>query len=101
MTRSKRHCARVFKAVCDEKRINILQLLKSGEKCTCVILDVLDMKPSCLLHHMKFLCDSGIVESREVGRWTYYKISETGSVHAVRLLKELTTIEETKEYCCK
>ena len=41
---------------------------------------------------MKILVESGVVESRQEGKWTHYKISEKGSV--LRLgtrLKELTT----------
>jgi ArsR family transcriptional regulator len=52
---------------------------------------------------MKILVESGIVESRQEGKWTHYKISEKGSACAGNLLKELTTpdsvIEENK--CCK
>ena len=29
--------AKVFKALCDEKRLMILELLQSGEKCVCVL----------------------------------------------------------------
>ena len=33
----------VFKALCDENRISILKLLRSGEKCACVLLDDLQI----------------------------------------------------------
>ena len=83
--------AKVFKAFCDEKRLHILQLLRSGEKCACVLLEPLDLGQSGLSYHMKILVESGIVESRQEGKWTHYKISETGSAYAGTLLKELTT----------
>ena len=31
--------AKVFKALCDERRLRILDLLKSGEKCACVLTE--------------------------------------------------------------
>mgnify|MGYP003809391209 FL=1 len=68
--------ARVFKAFCDENRLRILELLRNGEKCACVLLDQLDLKQSGLSYHMKILVESGIVESRQEGKWTYYKISK-------------------------
>lgn len=83
--------ARVFKAFCDEKRLQILGLLKSGEKCACILLDQLDMAQSTLSYHMKILCESGIVDSRQDGKWTYYKISTKGRSLAMELLKEITT----------
>ena len=95
--------AEVFKAFCDEKRLAILELLRSGEKCACVLLDDLEMGQSGLSYHMKILCESGIVESRQEGKWTHYKISEQGSNEALELLKAITTPYGTAEdtSCCK
>ena len=95
--------AKVFKAFCDEKRLRILELLRSGEKCACVLLEQLDLGQSGLSYHMKILVESGVVESRQEGKWTHYKISEKGSAYAGSLLKELTTpntVIEAKN-CCK
>lgn len=83
--------AAVFKAFCDEKRLRILELLRGGEKCACVLLEQLDLGQSGLSYHMKILVESGVVESRQEGKWTHYKISEKGSAYAAALLKELTT----------
>ena len=95
--------AKVFKAFCDEKRLRILELLRGGEKCACVLLEELDLGQSGLSYHMKILVESGIVESRQEGKWTHYKISEKGSANAVNLLKELTTPNTVLEenICCK
>ncbi|MEG1631765.1 MAG: metalloregulator ArsR/SmtB family transcription factor [Hydrogenoanaerobacterium sp.] len=94
--------AKVFKAFCDEQRLAILELLRSGEKCACVLLDDLEIGQSGLSYHMKILCESGIVESRQEGKWTHYKISEQGSNEAMELLKAITAPDGTAEdtsYC--
>lgn len=83
--------AKVFKAFCDEKRLSILELLRSGEKCACVLIDEMEIGQSSLSYHMKILCESGIVESRQEGKWTHYRLSESGSKYAVDLLVQLTT----------
>lgn len=83
--------ATVFKAFCDEKRLAILELLRSGEKCACVLIEQMEIGQSSLSYHMKILCESGIVESRQEGKWTHYKISEQGSQEAMLLLKAITT----------
>ena len=54
--------AKVFKALCDEKRLAILELLRSGEKCACVLINTLGMGQSAVSYHMKILCESGIVD---------------------------------------
>ena len=82
--------ARVFKALCDARRQRILELLHGGEKCACVLIDEMRMPQSSLSYHMKILCDSGIVVSREEGKWTYYRISRQGSEQAIALLREIT-----------
>ena len=95
--------ARVFKAFCDENRLQILEMLRSGEKCACKLLDDLKISQSTLSHHMKILCESGIVTSREEGKWTHYQISRQGSEKAVALLKTITAVEETdaeESRCC-
>ncbi|MDY4561426.1 MAG: metalloregulator ArsR/SmtB family transcription factor [Peptostreptococcus porci] len=85
--------SKIFKAFADEKRLRIIDLLTSGEKCACVLLEDLDLTQSGLSYHMKILTDSGIVKSRQSGKWTYYKISEEGRKKIVNLLVDLTKIK--------
>ena len=97
--------ARVFKAFCDENRLTILEMLQTGEKCACVLLEKLKIAQPTLSHHMKILVDSGIVTARKEGRWMYYSISDKGSKNAAHLLQELTvvTIDNSNinnEGCC-
>lgn len=89
-----RENARVFKAFCDVNRLMILELLRSGEKCACVLLEKLRIGQSTLSYHMKILCDSGVVDSRQEGKWTHYRISEKGGRYALELLRALTTPDE-------
>lgn len=95
--------AKVFKAFCDVNRLQILELLRGGEKCACVLLDSLQIGQSTLSYHMRILCDSGVVVSRTEGKWTHYRISEEGSRHARELLEVLTRSNGcTSERCnCK
>jgi ArsR family transcriptional regulator len=93
--------ARVFKAFCDEKRLKILEMLRSGEKCACVLLERLDIGQSTLSYHMKILTESGIVESRQEGKWTHYKISESGSRNATEILQAITAFHDSEVCVCK
>lgn len=95
-----RRTAQVFKALCDENRIRILKLLCGGEKCACKLLQELNISQSTLSHHMKILCDSGIVTGRKEGTWMHYSISSEGVQAAKDLLTELTTVTGGEEYIC-
>ena len=88
--------AKVFKAFCDEHRLMILELLKDGEKCACVLLESLDIVQSTLSHHMKILCDSGIVNSRKEGKWMHYSLSKRGCEIGKRYLLDFTSIKKVE-----
>lgn len=92
----------VFKAFCDENRIRILKLLRTGEKCACVLLEDLQITQPTLSHHMKTLCDSGIVVGRKEGKWTYYSISPEGAELAEAYLQALVHVQDMREdaSCC-
>lgn len=92
--------ARIFKAFCDENRLVILSLLQSGEKCACKLLDELSIQQSTLSHHMKILCDAGIVNSRKDGKWIHYSISSDGAAFASKLVLELTKVNALECDCC-
>lgn len=89
--------AAIFKAFCDENRIRIIKLLRSGEKCACRLLEEINVTQPTLSHHMKILCDSEIVIGRKEGKWTYYSISKKGVEQAKKCLQELTTLESECE----
>ena len=97
--------ARVFKAFCDENRLMILEMLQSGEKCACVLLEKLQITQPTLSHHMKILVDSEMVTARKQGKWTHYSINTASYEIAERLLRKLTTVthDETNtsnDDCC-
>lgn len=95
--------AKVFKAFCDENRLQILEMLRSGEKCACKLLDELHIGQSTLSHHMRILCDSGIVKGRKEGKWVHYSIDPAGADRAKQLLNRQVTVSALctgDEACC-
>ena len=80
--------ASMFKAFCDENRLQILQLLRDGERCACSILDEMQITQPTLSHHMKILCDSGVVVGRKEGKWMHYSLSEDGLKNLMNYLNE-------------
>ena len=97
MTTEYTEAAMVFKAFGDENRLQILALLRSGEKCACKLLDELQIGQSTLSHHMRILCASGVVRGRKEGKWVHYSIDEAGAERAQMLLKQQLTMEKSDE----
>lgn len=92
----------MFKAFCNEYRLQVLELLQGGEKCACVLQEALETSQSNLSHHMKILVDSGIVSARQEGKWTHYSIDQQGVAAAHDLLDEMTSVSPASktEGCC-
>ncbi len=91
--------AKIFKAFCDEKRLSILEHLRTGEKCVCTLMELLGLGQSSLSYHMKILCEASIVVGRQEGKWTHYSLNEEGSKIAINLLEQITktSADETKD----
>ena len=66
---------KIGKALSDENRVKILQMLTDGEKCGCKLLEAFEITQPTLSHHMKILCDSGLVDSRKEGKWSHYSVN--------------------------
>lgn len=87
--------ARIFKAFCDENRVTILGLLIAGEKCACQLQETLSISQPTLSHHMRILCDAGIVDARKDGKWTYYSLNPEGCDQVIEMLREILGRKES------
>jgi ArsR family transcriptional regulator len=67
--------SKILKALSDVNRLMIIDMLSSGEKCACKILECLHITQPTLSHHMKILCSSGLVDSRREGKWMHYSLN--------------------------
>lgn len=89
----------VFKAISDETRLRIIDMLSCGEMCACDILEGLSISQSTLSYHMKTLTESGIVNAERDGAWMRYTLNK---VRVDEALSFITSIVSEKEDCiCK
>ena len=77
ITMDEEKISQISKALGDASRLKILKILGAEEKCTCIILEKLDITQPTLSHHMRILCECGLVESRKEGRWHYYRLNKS------------------------
>jgi len=67
----------IFKALADENRIRILNLLKNGELCVCNIEAVLGITQSNTSRHLNRLKIAGIITSKKKSQWVYYRLNDS------------------------
>lgn len=67
-----------FKALADQKRLHILNLLCRQESiCVCDLSGMINMPQSKLSYHLKILLDANLILKETQGTWSYYKINNT------------------------
>ena len=89
----------VIKALSDETRLKIVDLLSCGEMCACKILEQFSITQPTLSYHMKILTECGIVDGRREGAWMHYSLNIE---RKEELLNFLMRLFNNKEDCiCK
>lgn len=81
---------KLFKALADTNRLMIIDMLSCGELCGCKILEKFNITQPTLSHHMKILCDCGLVNGRKEGIWTHYSLNEDAVQRFKNFLCEIT-----------
>jgi ArsR family transcriptional regulator len=78
------------KALADETRLRILNILLERECCVCEVMQALDISQSRASRNLGILEDAGFLTARRDGVWTVYSIDwQTANSHAASLAKLL------------
>lgn len=89
----------IIKAISDETRLKIIDMLSCGELCACDILESVNISQSTLSYHMKSLTESGLINGVKDGSWMRYSINKEKSELLLSFLNKL--FEEKEECVCK
>jgi ArsR family transcriptional regulator len=65
----------ICKALGDANRLKIVKMLSDGEKCGCKLLQAFEITQPTLSHHMRILCECGLVKARKEGKWSHYSLN--------------------------
>lgn len=82
----------IMKALSDETRIQIVDMLTGGELCACKILEKFEITQPTLSYHMKVLTGSGLVNGRRDGAWMHYSLNENVSSELSEFFSQLICI---------
>ena len=92
--------AKICRALGDPKRLQIVRMLSGGEMCACRLLDHLEITQPTLSHHMKILCECGLVDTRRDGKWSHYSLN-CGTLADFKVcIEQLSCCKNEKEGCC-
>jgi len=73
-----RDTVKAFKALSDETRLRILNLLLERECCVCEVMQAMDISQTRASRNLNLLYDAGFLKLRKDGLWSLYSIDETG-----------------------
>ena len=69
---------RAMKALSDETRLRILNLLLERECCVCEVMQALDISQTRASRNLGILHDAGFLKMRKEGLWVLYSIDREG-----------------------
>ena len=91
-----RALAKIFKALGDETRLEIVRMLAGKERCVCAFLSSFPMTQPAISNHLRVLREAGVVIDTRDGRWIFYRLNPE-AIEAVSALCQLTLTHEPPE----
>ena len=92
--------ALICRALGDPNRLQIVQMLSGGEMCACKLLEHFEITQPTLSHHMKILCECGLVDTRKDGKWSHYSLNCKTLAAFKTYIEQLSCCKGEKAGCC-
>jgi len=86
-SKAARFRAKIFNALSDPIRLEIMDFLRDGEKCVCEITPHLNLVQPLVSRHLRILKNEGLIKRRKEGTWHYYSLTDT---RILELINKLT-----------
>jgi ArsR family transcriptional regulator len=81
--------ALLFKALADQTRLRLINLIGDEEICVCFFVEVLKTNQPKISRHLAYLKRAGVVAARREGKWMHYRLVEPADPHAARIFREV------------
>ncbi|MCF7924166.1 MAG: metalloregulator ArsR/SmtB family transcription factor [Candidatus Izimaplasma sp.] len=91
----KTNLANIFKALGDENRLTLLDLITKGETCGCTLIDKLNVSQPTMTYHINILENAGLITSRKEGTWRKLFINKEALITISNFIADLESSEET------
>lgn len=66
----------ILKALSDETRLRIVNLLYERELCVCDVMETLQISQAKASRHLIYLKNAGLVKDRKHAQWAYYSLTK-------------------------
>jgi ArsR family transcriptional regulator, arsenate/arsenite/antimonite-responsive transcriptional repressor len=66
---------KIFKALGDDTRIEIVRMLAGKERCVCAFLAAFPMTQPAISNHLRVLREAGVLLDSKEGRWIFYRLN--------------------------
>jgi ArsR family transcriptional regulator, arsenate/arsenite/antimonite-responsive transcriptional repressor len=86
--------AQIFKALSDETRLCIIDMISCHEMSAGDILSNFTLSQSTLSYHMKILIEAKVVNARREGLWTKYSVNEETFEDVLDFLPKLYRLKD-------
>ena len=77
---------KIFSALSDPTRLELLEYLSGGERCVCEILPAFQRSQSTISKHLNILYEAGILDRKIDGKRTVYIIKDPRIFDLIRLV---------------
>ena len=79
----------LFKALADQTRLRLINLIGDDEVCVCFFVEVLKINQPKISRHLAYLRRAGVVSARREGKWIHYRLVEPPDPHAANIFREV------------
>ena len=90
---------KILKALADNNRLRIMNLLTRGELCVCDIEEILGLSQTNVSRHLNKLTTAGLLDSRKEAQWVFYSIKDDFKKNHSDLAVYLQTSFEKNDAC--
>ena len=77
--------AEILKAIAQETRLSILELLRDGERCVCEIFPAINQEQSNVSRHLNMMQKAGILARRKDGLKIFYAVKHPEALAIIDL----------------
>lgn len=73
------HLASLLKVVADPTRLQLISLInasENSESCACNLTGPLGLSQPTISHHLKVLCEAGLLSREKRGTWAWYRVNQ-------------------------
>ena len=84
----------IMKALSDDTRLRIIDILSCGPLCACDLLEEFSISQSTLSYHMRILTGSGLIHAQKDGSWTRYSLNQEKLSGMIQFLQVITSDKE-------